>query len=72
MAAAISSDLLELSLWLDLLLLCTILFTARNVNNGNLGEKSVYVYLAVLAGVPCSLKITLQCSADKKVWEPLI
>jgi len=21
-------------------------------------------------GVPCPLKITLQCSADKKVWEP--
>jgi len=44
----------------------------RNLNNGNLGEKSVYVYLAVLAGVPCPHKITLQCSADKKVWEPLL
>jgi len=30
-------------------------------------KKSIYVYLAVLAGVPCSLKITLQCSADKNV-----
>jgi len=38
---------------------------------GNLGEKSVYIHLAVLAGVPCPLKITLQCSADKKVWEAL-
>jgi len=34
-------------------------------------KKSVYCYLAVLAGVPCSLKITLPCSADKKVWESL-
>jgi len=24
----------------------------RNLEHGNLGEKSVYVYLAVLAGVP--------------------
>jgi len=31
-----------------------------------LAEKSVYVYLAVLAVFPCSLKITLQCSAEKK------
>jgi len=48
------------------------LFTVRNLNNGNLDEKSVYVYLAVLAGIPCQLKITLQCSADKKLWEPLL
>jgi len=47
------------------------LFTAQNLNNGNLGEKSVYVYLVDLAGVPCPLKITLQCVADKNVWEPL-
>jgi len=40
-------------------------------NNGNMSEKSVYIYLAVLVGVPCPLEITLQCSADKKVWEPL-
>jgi len=56
-------------LWL--LLLRIILFTVRNLNNRNLGEKSVDVYLAVLAGVPCPLKTTLQYSADKKVWEPL-
>jgi len=43
------------------------LFTVRNFNNDILGEKSVYVYLAVLAGVPCPFKITLQCSADKKL-----
>jgi len=42
-------------------------FTVRNLNNGNLGEKSVYIYLAVFEGVPCLLKITLQCSADKKL-----
>jgi len=30
-----------------------------------LGGKSVYAYLAALASVPCPLKITLQCSADK-------
>jgi len=29
------------------------------------------VFMAVVAMVPCPLKITLQCSADKKVWEPL-
>jgi len=51
--------------------MCTILFTVRNLNNGNFGEKSDSIYLAVLAVVPCPLKITLQCSADKKVWEPL-
>jgi len=34
-------------------------------------KKSVYAYLADLAGVPCSLKITLQCSTDKNAWEPL-
>jgi len=34
-------------------------------------KKSVDVYLAVLEGVPCPLKINLQCSANKKVWEPL-
>jgi len=45
------------------------LFTVRNLNNGNLGEKCVYVYMAGLAGVPCPPS---QCSADKKVWEPLI
>jgi len=59
--------LIQLALWL--LLLCIILFTVRNLNN--LVEKSVYVYLEDLeAGVPCPLKITLQCSADKKVLEP--
>jgi len=47
------------------------LFAVRNLNNGNLGEKSVYVCLAVLSGFPCPLKGALQCSADKKVWEPL-
>jgi len=52
-----------------LLLLCIILFIVRNLNNGNLGEKSVYVYLT---GVPCPLKVTLQCSVDKKLWEPVI
>jgi len=52
------------ALWL--LLMCIILFTVRNLNNGNLCDKSVCVYLAVLAGVPCPLKITLQCAADKK------
>jgi len=35
-------------------------------------KKSVHVYLADLAGVPCPLKITLQCSPDKKAWEPLL
>jgi len=34
-------------------------------------KKNVYVYLAALVGVPCPLKITLQCSADKKFWEAL-
>jgi len=34
-------------------------------------QKGVYVYLAVLAGFPCPPKTNLQCSADKKVWEPL-
>jgi len=28
--------------------------------------------LAVLAEVPRPLKITLQCSINKKVWEPLV
>jgi len=46
------------------------LFTVYNLNNGNSGEKSIYVYLAVLVGFPCPLKITLQCTVDKKVWEP--
>jgi len=36
------------------------------LHNGNLGEKSAYVYLAVLAGFTCPLEATLQCSADKK------
>jgi len=31
-----------------------ILFTVRNLNNGNLDNKSVHVYLAVLVGVPLS------------------
>jgi len=43
------------------------LFTVRNLNNGSLGAKSVYANLVVLAGVPCPLKINLQCSAGKKV-----
>jgi len=47
------------------------LFTVRNLNNGNFGEKSIYVYLTVLVGVPCPLEITLQCSADKNVCETL-
>jgi len=34
-------------------------------------KKSIYVYLD-LTGVPCPFEITLQCSADKKVWEPLV
>jgi len=34
-------------------------------------KKNVYVYLAVVTGLPYSLKITLQCSEGKKVWEPL-
>jgi len=49
-----------------------ILFTVRSLNNGNSGEKSVYVFMADLMGVPCPLKITLQCSADKYVWEQLV
>jgi len=57
------------ALWL--LLLCIILFTVQNLNYGNLIEKSVYIYLAVLEGVPCPPKMNLQYSADKKVWEPL-
>jgi len=36
-----------------------ISFTVRNFNNGLLGEKSVYIYLAVLSRVPCPLKKTL-------------
>jgi len=46
-----------------------------HLHNGNLGEKSVYVYLAVAAGVPCLLKVTLQCSAGKKFgnhWSKVI
>jgi len=42
------------------------LFTARYLNSGNLGEKSVYVYLAVLAGVPCPL-CSLSLSAYNKL-----
>jgi len=34
---------------------------------GNLGEKSVHVHMAVLAGVSFPLKITLQCSAEKSL-----
>ena len=68
MAAAISLDLACFMVTF----IVHILFTVRILNNVNLGEKSVYVYLAVLAGVPCPLKITLQCSADKKVWKSLI
>jgi len=33
--------------------------------------KKVFVFLEVVAEVPCSLKITLQCSLDQNVWEPL-
>jgi len=48
------------------------LFAVRNLNNDNLREESAYVYLAVLEGFTCPLEVTLQCSADKKVWEPLV
>jgi len=41
-------------------------YAVRNLYIGNLGEKSVYAYLAVVAGVPCPLKITVQCSTEKK------
>jgi len=32
----------------------------------------VFEAVTVLVRVPCPLKITLQCSADKNVWEPLV
>jgi len=49
-----------------------VTFIVHNFVYGAKPEKSVYAYLADLARVPCPLKITLQWSADKKVWEPLV
>jgi len=55
------------------ILLCIILFAVRNLLMTAIWVKtSIYVYLDVLVEVPCSLKITLQCSANKKIWEPLM
>jgi len=43
------------------------LFIVRNLNNGNSGEKNRLCLLGSSGGDPCLLKITLQCSAGKKI-----